>query len=274
MKHSMKIMVGAVLLVSSPAVAEVSFTGDLTQGGMVQAVVPLGSRVSVDEKPVPVLEDGSLIIGFGRDYAAQALVQITTPDGDTTTQTLAIAPRDYKIQRINGLPKSKVTPSKKKSVQDRILRENGEIARARRVMTEEPMFKTGWQWPVISRISGVYGSQRVLNGKPKRPHFGVDMAAPTGTPILAPADGIIRVVQKNNYYSGGTVIMDHGYRLSSAFLHMHSISAKVGDRVKRGSVIGTVGATGRATGPHLDWRMNWFNQRVDPQLLVGPMPKK
>ena len=129
-----------------------------------------------------------------------------------------------------------------------------------------------FQWPVEGRISGVYGSQRILNGIPKRPHFGIDIAAPAGTPIRAPAVGLVTLAADDHYYTGGTVILDHGHGLTSAFLHLQEVRVAPGQTVAQGEVIGTLGATGRATGPHLDWRINWFDQRLDPAFFVPPMP--
>ena len=186
------------------------------------------------------------------------------------TRTFEIAKRSYNIQRIDGLPPNMVTPSEKELV--RIRKENAKIGAVRKVDRPEPLFESGFVWPAKGRISGVYGSQRILNGEPRRPHFGVDVAAPVGTPITAPADGIVVLAEDDLYYTGGTVILDHGHGLTSAFLHMKDVTVQVGQHLAQGGMIGTLGATGRATGPHLDWRMNWFNQRVDPALLVPPMP--
>ena len=167
-----------------------------------------------------------------------------------------------------------VTPPK--TVLDRIKRENRLIKKARSEDSAVPHFLRGWQWPAKGRISGVYGSQRILNGKPRRPHYGIDIAAPVGTPIVAPSDGIVRLAERDLYYTGGTIILDHGHGLSSAFLHMQRVTVKPGQMVKQGQKIGTLGSTGRSTGPHLDWRINLFGARLDPQLLVPPMkpPKK
>jgi murein DD-endopeptidase MepM/ murein hydrolase activator NlpD len=131
----------------------------------------------------------------------------------------------------------------------------------------------GFVWPAQGPISGVYGSQRFYNGEPRNPHYGVDVAVPKGTPVHAPAAGVVTLAEPDLYFSGGTVILDHGYRLSSTFLHMSEVSVQVGDELQAGDLIGAVGSTGRATGPHLDWRMNWRQQRIDPQLLAPPMPK-
>ena len=145
------------------------------------------------------------------------------------------------------------------------------VAAVRRVDRPETWFQTGFIWPVTGRISGVFGSQRVLNGEPRRPHMGVDIAAPEGTLVKAPADGMVVLVHPDMYFSGGTMIIDHGHGLTSAYLHMEDIWVEEGQILKQGDPIGTVGATGRVTGAHLDWRFNWFDQRLDPVLVAGPM---
>ena len=164
-----------------------------------------------------------------------------------------------------------VTPPE--SVLARIKSENAKIAEARAQDRAEPDYLTGFVWPTVGRISGVYGSQRILNGKPRQPHYGIDIAAPAGTPVRAPADGIVTLAEGDLYYTGGTLIIDHGHGLTSAFLHMKDVEVALGQRVRQGERIGTVGSTGRSTGPHLDWRINWFKARIDPSLLAGPMPK-
>ena len=155
----------------------------------------------------------------------------------------------------------------------RIRAENARIAEARAVDRAEPMFESGFVWPVVGPISGVFGSQRVLNGEPRRPHYGVDVAAPPGTPVTAPADGVVAIAHPDMYYTGGTVLIDHGHGLTSVYSHLEEVWVKEGARLRQGDPIGSVGATGRATGPHLDWRINWFDQRLDPALLVPPMPE-
>jgi murein DD-endopeptidase MepM/ murein hydrolase activator NlpD len=186
-------------------------------------------------------------------------------------QTLAIKPRVYDIQRIDGLPPRMVTPPE--SVLARIKRENAKIHAARMNDRAEPFFEKGWVWPAKGRISGVYGSQRILNGKARRPHFGVDVAAPVGVKVIAPSDGVVVLAESSLYYTGGTIILDHGHGLTSAFLHMSALAVKAGQRVQQGDLLGAVGATGRATGPHLDWRINWFDRRLDPALLAPPLPE-
>lgn len=259
----------ALLAVVPAAHAETRLDGNLTQGGLVIGRTDPGSTVVLDGRTVRVGPDGVFVLGFHRDAPATAELTVTAPDGKAERRILAIAPREFAIQRIDGLPPKMVTPPPE--VLERIRRENAEIAALRKVDNPEPMFRTGFVWPATGRISGVYGSQRILNGEPKQPHYGVDIAAPVGTPIRAPADGVVVLAADDLYYTGGTVILDHGHGLSSAFLHMSAVTVKVGDRLRQGDMLGKLGATGRATGPHLDWRMNWFDSRIDPQLLVPPM---
>jgi murein DD-endopeptidase MepM/ murein hydrolase activator NlpD len=190
-------------------------------------------------------------------------------------QTLQIARREYDIQRVEGVPQKTVTPSPEHL--ERILREQALVTAAKARQLERPDLLqgalAGFQWPALGPISGVYGSQRYYNGTAGNPHYGVDMAVPTGTPVRAPAAGVVTLAEPDLFFSGGTVILDHGFRVSSAFLHMSKVLVDVGQEVQVGEVIGEVGATGRATGAHLDWRMNWRNERIDPQLLAPPMPK-
>ena len=181
-------------------------------------------------------------------------------------------PREYRIQRIDGLPPGKVTPRSKEDLA-RIRREVAMVKRARLTDDARTDFLGGFRWPIKGPISGVYGSQRILNGEPRQPHYGVDIAVPTGTKALAPAAGVVTLAHPDMFFSGGTLIVDHGHGLSSAFLHLSRILVKKGQRVAQGQPIAEVGATGRVTGPHLDWRINLFGRRIDPELLVGPMPK-
>lgn len=260
----------ALLAGLTPAIAGTRLDGNFTQGGLVIGRTDPGAAVVLDGRAVRVDADGVFVIGFHRDAPAAAELTVTAPDGTVERRSLAVAPRRFDIQRIDGLPPRMVTPPPE--VQERIRRENAAIAALREIDRPEPLFRSGFAWPATGRISGVYGSQRILNGEPKQPHYGVDIAAPVGTPITAPADGIVVLAEADLYYTGGTVILDHGHGLSSAFLHMDAVTVTVGDRLRQGDVLGALGATGRVTGPHLDWRMNWFDRRIDPQLLVPPMP--
>lgn len=245
--------------------------GSLVQGGLVVGRASPGSRIELDGRRVRVSDAGVFLLGFGRDAPPLASLLVTFPDGRQESRRLEIAKRSYKIQRIEGLPPRKVTPTEEDMV--RIRREYAAVKKARSRDDPRTDFLTGFMWPAKGRISGVYGSQRILNGEPRRPHFGVDVAAPVGTVVHAPADGVVTLTHDNMFFSGGTLILDHGHGLSSSFLHLSAILVKEGDRVRRGEPIAKIGATGRVTGAHLDWRMNLWDRRLDPQLLVEPMPE-
>lgn len=265
-----------LLCCSFPAVVlagDARLEGHLVQGGVLIGKTEPGSTLRLDGEPVMVSPRGDFVIGFGRDARPAHRLSIRYPDGRHEIRSLRVAPRKYRIQRIDGLPPRKVMPRSKQDLA-RIRSDIAKVRKARARRDPRLDFLGGFQWPVIGPITGVYGSQRILNGKPRRPHYGVDIARPVGTPVRAPAAGIVTLAEPDMFFSGGTVIVDHGHGLSSSFLHMRKVLVKVGQRVEQGDVIGELGATGRATGPHLDWRMNWRNQRVDPQLLAGPMPKE
>ena len=265
------LLVALLSFLAHPADAvTLEMNGVFTQGGIIMGRTDPGVKLALDGRPVRVSADGVFILGFGRDAEPDAVLIAKNVDGTEERRALKIAKRTYTVERIDGLPQKYVEP--KADVLDRIRRENTKIAMVRKIDTDRPYFAEGFIWPAKGRISGVYGSQRILNGVPKRPHFGIDIAAPEGTPVVAPASGVVRLAEKDLYYTGGTVIIDHGHGLSSAFLHMQSVATEVGDEVKRGAQFGTIGATGRATGPHLDWRINWFDVRVDPAALVPPLP--
>lgn len=258
------------LLRQAEAAGDLVLDGNLVQGGLIIGTVMPGAEVQIGDRPLRVSPEGRFIIGFGRDAEAEAELNVIYPDGSKEARLLPVKPRTYDIETITGIAKKYVSPPAE--VQARIKRENAEIARVREADLPETWFENGFVWPAIGRISGVYGSQRIFNGQARRPHFGVDIAAPIGTPIAAPADGLVVLAEPDLYYSGGTVILDHGHGLTSAFLHMNSVSVEVGQKIKQGTEIGKLGNSGRSSGPHLDWRMNWFDQRIDPQLLAGPMP--
>ncbi len=247
-------------------------SGSFLQGGVVFGQTKSGSSVALDGRQVRVSKDGRFVIGFGRDHQVNSLLTVKTQTNIRISHPIQVKTRQYKTEKVNGLPASKVTPSAK--FLKRIRKENGKIAQIRTLDTDENWYQSGWKWPAIGRVSGVFGSQRVLNGIPKRPHYGLDVAAPIGTPIVASTDGTIHMAEKDLYYTGGTVMIDHGHGLVSVYSHLSKLSVEVGTFVKQGTKIGEIGATGRASGPHLDWRLNWFKERLDPQLLLGPMPKK
>jgi murein DD-endopeptidase MepM/ murein hydrolase activator NlpD len=271
-------LLASLAIVAATAAAQArancpAFEGQLLQGGFIWGQVAPGSRVTLDGEQLDVLEDGTTFAGFGRDAAATA--QLVVEGAQGCSETLQIAARDYKIQKVEGVPQRTVTPPEGQL--ERIRREGALVKSARAGQLERPdLLATvldGFQWPAQGPISGVYGSQRFYNGEPRRPHYGVDVAGPKGTPVSAPAAGVVTLAEPDLFYSGGTVILDHGFQVSSTFLHMSKVLVKVGDELQPGDPVGEIGATGRATGPHLDWRMNWRDRRIDPQLLAPPMPK-
>jgi len=258
-------------VVSSTHAATLEVHGNLVQGGLVHGLTEPDAAVMVGDRKIRVSAKGVFILGFTRDAPASETLTVRFADGTESKRVLNIQKRDYDIQRIDGLPPRMVTPPK--AVLARIKRENSLIRNARMKDRPETFFDSGWVWPAKGRISGVYGSQRILNGKPRRPHFGVDVAAPVGAPVIAPADGVVALAQPDLYYTGGTIILDHGHGLTSAFLHMNSFSVKKGQKIRQGDRLGDVGKTGRATGAHLDWRINWFDRRLDPALLAPAREK-
>lgn len=240
--------------------------GELTQGSLLRGNVAPGSSVWLDDEPVKVLPDGQFVIGFGRDASLQHALRWRRANGETQTRQINLVAREYPTQRIEGVPQAMVTPPK--SVLDRIKNDNWLVVKARKTNSERSDFAAEFIWPAEGPITGVYGSQRVFNGVPKRPHYGVDVGAPKGTQVVAPAAGTVTLAHGDLYYSGGTIIIDHGLGVNSTFLHLSKLTVNVGDTVTQGQKIGEIGATGRATGPHLDWRINWFSERLDPALLV------
>ncbi|WP_435103232.1 M23 family metallopeptidase [Arhodomonas sp. AD133] len=268
------VVAAALAMAMTPAAAgTLALEGQPMQGSVLRGhVEPADATVSFAGREVRIDDAGRFIIGFGRDAPMQATVVAEWPDGTRERRELTVGQRGYDIQRIDGLPDRKVTP--KDWDLERIKREAALVREARHRDDRRTDYRSGWQWPTQGTITGVYGSQRILNGEPRRPHYGVDIAAPVGTPVNAPADGVVTLTHDDMFFSGGTLLLDHGHGLSSAFLHLSRITVEEGERVNRGDKIAEVGASGRVTGAHLDWRMNWFDRRVDPALLVPPMPSQ
>jgi murein DD-endopeptidase MepM/ murein hydrolase activator NlpD len=247
--------------------------GQKTQGGLVIGRASPGARVEYGEYSLRVSPEGVFIIGFGRDAGAKQTIRLVQPDGMSETYNIDLAPREYEVQRLEGLPQDKVTPPEKEWL--RISKESELLKQARSNDAARSDFLAGFIWPAEGIVSGVFGSQRILNNVPKRPHYGLDVAAPTGTPVKAPAPGIITLTHPDMFYSGGTVVLDHGHGLLSIFMHLSRIDVKEGDRLEQGQLLGAIGATGRVTGPHLHWGLYWFGTALDPRLLMPtPNPPK
>jgi murein DD-endopeptidase MepM/ murein hydrolase activator NlpD len=264
-----RVFVGAALsLAASRAWAQdkplrFSVTGALAQGSLALGSAPPGSLAALDGRPLRVTADGRFAFGFGPDQTKASLVTVRYPDGGGDSKSFTPSPRQYEVQRVNGLPQKTVTPPPEVSA--RIAHEAEAIYLSRLTDSAGTDFLAGFDWPAPGIESGVFGSQRIDNGVPMSAHYGVDMAAPVGTPIHAPADGMVSI-SDDYYLDGGFTLMDHGHGVSTSYLHQSKRLVKPGDVVKRGQRIGLIGATGRATGPHLHWAMNWFEVRLDPSL--------
>jgi len=244
----------------------VVFPASVQQGSLVLGKVPANATVRYGTRVLRPTNYGTVVFGIGRDEAGPVGVEVTTADGRTQTARVAVTPRDWPVENVRGVPPKTVEPPPE--IAARIEREQAQVVAARARDDDRADFAQAFVWPVKGRISGRFGNQRVYNGVPKSPHSGMDIAVPTGTPVLAPASGIVTFAAPDLYLTGGTLLLDHGHGVSSNFLHLSRIDVKVGDRVQQGQVIGAVGATGRATGPHLHWGMNWFDVRVDPLLVL------
>ncbi|HVU20368.1 MAG TPA: M23 family metallopeptidase [Rhizomicrobium sp.] len=246
---------------------------------MLQSSLVIGSviggaeSVAVDGSTVSVSSDGYFAFGLNYDQTKASTVVAKFSDKETVTRTVVPVVRKYDIQKVNGLPQKFVTPPPE--VEARIKRENALVYEARTRDSASVAFTKPFGWPIKGIVSGTFGNQRIDNGTPMAPHFGVDIAAAKGTPIHAPADGVVSLAESDFYLTGGTTILDHGHGVSTVYLHQDELKVKVGDVVKRGDLIGLVGMKGRATGPHLHWGMNWFQMRLDPSLsAVTPTPEK
>ena len=243
----------------------VTFPSSVEQGSLVIGKVPPDSLVRHAGRPLRVTSYGTVVFGIGRDAGASMTIEVTPPSGTQKTVTLNVTPRDWPIERVNGVPPGTVKPAP--ALAARIAREQALVTEAR--LRDDPRtdFTQAFIWPVEGRISGRFGNQRVYNGSPGAAHSGMDIAAVNGTPVKAPAAGVVTFTG-NLYLTGGTVLLDHGHGVSSNFLHLSRMDVAVGDSVQQGEVIGAVGATGRATGPHLHWGMNWLDVRIDPLLVL------
>ena len=246
--------------------------GPIEQGAMVVGHTTPGAAVTIGERAVSVAADGTFVFGLDRDAPRQVTVRVSTaavaPGGTGMSATLDVRRRKYNIQRVKGISERIMNPTVEDLV--RIDAENAQVARARSRDDDRLDFLQRFIWPADGPITGVFGSQRYYNGVPKRPHYGVDMGVPVGTPVQAPAGGVVTLAHPDMFYSGGTVIIDHGHGISSTLMHLSEVLVKEGDRVEQGQLVAKSGASGRASGPHLDWRMNWFGEHIDARKLVSP----
>ena len=242
----------------------IEFKGKFLQGHFIVGITEPEAKIIIDKKEIKVSNDGYFVFGIDRDRKFDIIITKKI-NGKKEIVTKKVLKRKYNIQRIDGLEESKVTPPE--SVYKRIKEENNKIGKARAINSDLPFFKNQFIMPVEGIISGVYGSQRILNGKPRWPHYGIDIAAKQGTKIKSSGSGIVTMAEDDLYYTGGTIIMDHGHGISTIYSHLENVLVSVGDQINQGDVIGTVGSTGRSTGPHLDFRVNWFQTRLDPMTI-------
>jgi len=254
------------------AQAEIQLSGEIKQGGLIIGKTQPKSKVMLNERVLPVSTSGDYVFAFSRNDTKKYLLKITDPNGAVEQKKLVPTKRNYKISRIEGISKKIMNPNKKANV--RAKQDSIAIQKVRKISSKLTDFTQGFIAPRSSRITGVYGSQRFYNGVPKNPHYGVDYAGAIGAPVKSPADGKILLWVPDMFYSGGTLVIDHGHGITSNFLHLSASLVKVGDVIKQGQVIAKVGNSGRVTGPHLDWRMNWHNVRFDPQLAMKVVPFK
>lgn len=272
MPHLNKILLTAILFffLAGPAQA-LDLDGSFKQGGMVIGQTESGGKIFLDEKEVLVGPEGRFVIGFGRDAEKNAILKIVSATGTSEELTLTIEPQTYNIDRVDGLPERTVTIPEEEKMRRK--KEQGMVAEARSQVSSFLDWAGGFLKPAEGRITGVYGSQRILNGQPRWPHYGLDIAGEVGTPVKAPAGGVVRLAEKNFLLEGGIIIIDHGFGVNSTFLHLSKVSVNVGQRVEQGDDIGAIGMTGRATGSHLDWRINWGSVRLDPALVLDAFLK-
>jgi len=255
-----------IFLLNPANLYAVEFKGKFLQGHYIIGQTDPSAKIIIDKKEVKVSIDGFFVFGIDRDRKFDLTIT-KIQDGKKEKIIKKVLKRKYNIQRIDGLEESKVTPPE--SVYKRIKEENNKIGKARAINSNLPFFKNQFIMPVEGIISGVYGSQRILNGKPRWPHYGIDIAAKKGTMIKSSGSGTVTMAEDDLYYTGGTIIMDHGHGISTIYSHLETVLVSVGDKINRGDVIGTVGSTGRSTGPHLDFRVNWFQTRLDPMSLLN-----
>jgi len=259
----MRILISLFFLIITTSSFAVTFDGKFIQGSFILGKTEPGSEVFIDKKKVKVTSDGYFAFGLGRDRKNDVVIKI-----NEKKIIKKVFKREYKIQRIDGLEEKKVTPPEE--VYERIKRENKWIGEARAINSDLTFFKNKFINPLENAIvTGVYGSQRILNGKPKWPHYGIDFAADEGTEIKAMLDGVVTLAEPDLFYTGGTLIFDHGHGISTLYMHMKTLNVEIGQKVKQGDVIGTVGSTGRSTGAHLDVRLNWFQTRLDPATVLN-----
>lgn len=263
-------LITSQVVITQVVSAQEQLTDQFFQGALIVGKTAPDNIVTLNNKTIKVSANGDYALGFSRDEKNNSELIITRPNGSVEKHILKPLKREYNIQRVEGISKKIMNPNRKANT--RVGQDNKKISAARKVDSNLTAFAHGFIAPSNGVITGVYGSQRYYNGVPKTPHYGLDYAGKKGEPVKAPADGIVLMYVPDMFYSGGTMIIDHGHGVSSTFLHLSDSYVKVGDKVSQGDIVAAIGSSGRATGPHLDWRINWFNVRLDPALVLKLKP--
>ena len=244
--------------------------GSFTQGGLLFGKTNSKNKVFFKNKNIFVNKDGDFVLAIGRDEKLENLIVIQSLN-KKETHKIKVSKRQYRVQKIDGLPKNKVTPSEEEM--KRIKKESKKIKKSKNLFLNKTLYKSGFIWPVKGIVTGEFGNQRILNGKPRRPHYGLDIAAASGTKIVSPSDAEVILTMEDSFFNGKMIILNHGLGLNSIYSHLKKIYVKEGEKIKKGELIAEVGNTGRSTGPHLDWRVNVYNTAIDPELLLLSQPK-
>ncbi|HET8815984.1 MAG TPA: M23 family metallopeptidase [Pseudidiomarina sp.] len=260
------VLLSLILSIQSTWAQDIELRGAAAPGGLMIGKVDVNTEVIFKDQSLPKTPQGYVVFGFGRDDTGVHRLILRSKDGQERVQEIELAAREYDIDRVEGVPQETVTPDPQQV--QRAREEAERVWLARNQTSTRTDFLTPLQMPAEGRISGVYGSQRIFNGTPRNPHYGLDIAAPTGSPVTAPWSGQVIFADADLFYSGGTLILDHGYGVTSTYIHLHKLHVEVGDIVQQGEFIAEIGATGRVTGPHLDWRLNWGQERLDPALAL------
>lgn len=263
-------MVIALLLALPAAADPLKLEGNALQGALMLGHAEPGSKVWQDGRRVRVAPDGRFLVGIPYNAGPFTEIKVERPTGEIGATSLPVTARRYEVEKIDNLPPAQVTPDAE--TMRRIAVERVELERALTAITDTPMFAKPFRWPVTGIVTGTYGSSRILNGEPRSPHLGVDIAGDAETPILAPTDGVVAFVA-DQFFTGNTVVIDHGYGLTSLYAHLARVDVRPGEHVAQGQVIGLMGATGRATAPNLHWGVDLDGVALDPALLAGPIPK-
>ncbi len=235
--------------------------GCFCEGGLITGNIKDGNILKIDNKQIEVFEKGRFIFAFGRKYKEKIKIEV-----NNKVEEFAVLKKKYKIENIKGLPRKKVEPSKEDL--KKIISDANKIKEAKKIGYRTRFFNEKFILPSKGRMSGFYGSQRILNSKPRRPHAGIDIAAREGTSVVAPSSGIVKLVEKDMFFTGNTLIVDHGLGLISIFAHLKEVFVEKGENVFQGKKIGSIGMTGRATGPHLHWGVYLNDKSVDPEVLL------